>query len=82
MNRSLRAGLAGPTAAPPSPQTLIDDTAKKRRMANGEPLPKRPRAEKAAAAAPSDVSLDDIGGIDDIIARMKELLVRPLLAPE
>ena len=87
MNRSLRASLAGPTiareSAPQSPQINGDDgAAKKRRMANGEPTPKRPRAEKAAATPPSDVSLEDIGGIDEIIVRMKELLVRPLLYPE
>ncbi|KAK4957560.1 Ribosome biogenesis ATPase rix7 [Elasticomyces elasticus] len=87
MNRSLRAGLAGPMPvrelAPESPQINGDDgAAKKRRMANGEPVPKRQRAEKAPITPPSDVSLYDIGGIDEIIIRMKELLVRPLLFPE
>ncbi|TKA72060.1 hypothetical protein B0A55_06667 [Friedmanniomyces simplex] len=86
MNRSLRAGLAGPMpvreSAPQSPQPNGEDGAKKRRMANGEPMPKRQRAEKASTAAPSEVSLDDIGGIDEIIVRLKELLVRPLLFPE
>ena len=86
MNRSLRAGLAGPMpvreSAPQSPQPNGEDGAKKRRMANGEPVPKRQKGEKTNTAAPSDVSLDDIGGIDEIIVRLKELLVRPLLFPE
>jgi len=51
-------------------------------MANGEPLPKRSKSEKVTAAPPSDVSLEDIGGIDDILVQLKELLVRPLLFPQ
>jgi len=82
MNRSLRANLSAPREAAPSPQSNGIEDGKKRRMANGEPIPKRQRAEKSAPVAPMDVSLDDIGGIDEVIIQLKELLVRPLLAPE
>ncbi|KAK3672284.1 Ribosome biogenesis ATPase rix7 [Recurvomyces mirabilis] len=76
MNRSLRANLA------PTP-VEADSTPQKRRTANGEPLPKRQKAEKPSpGTAPTDVSLDDIGGIDEIIDQMERLLVRPLLAPQ
>lgn len=81
MNRSLRANLSAPREAAPSPQQDGDEP-RKRRMANGEPIPKRQKAEKPSVEAPTDVSLDDMGGIDGIIDQLKELLVRPLLFPE
>ncbi|KAK5132646.1 hypothetical protein LTR08_008768 [Meristemomyces frigidus] len=82
MNRSLRANLSAPreAATPPSPQRDGEEV-KKRRMANDEPIPKRQKAEKQSVAAPTDLCLDDIGGIDGIIEQMKELVVRPLLFP-
>jgi ribosome biogenesis ATPase len=76
MNRSLRANLAG--SRPPSPPPA-DDTTKKRRAANGEALPKRQKIDKVAP--PGDVSLYDIGGIEDVLNQLKELLVLPLLRP-
>ncbi|KAK5108578.1 hypothetical protein LTR62_008154 [Meristemomyces frigidus] len=75
MNRSLRANLA------PTPVVNNGEEPRKRRQANGESIPKRLKAEKVSVAAPCDVSLNDIGGIDEIIDRMRELLVRPLLVP-
>jgi ribosome biogenesis ATPase len=76
MNRSLRANLSG--SRPPSPPPA-DDTTKKRRAANGEALPKRQKIDKVAP--PGDVSLYDIGGIEDVLNQLKELLVLPLLRP-
>lgn len=89
MNRSLRANLSSaPQTAPASPNPHEDvgedasGPTKRRRMANGEPLPKRQKAERPSHDAPKDLSLRDIGGMNDTILRMKELIVRPLLAPE
>ncbi|TKA24987.1 hypothetical protein B0A50_06085 [Salinomyces thailandicus] len=85
MNRSLRANLSAPREAArssPQPNGISDEASKKRRMANGEPLPKRPKSEKPLAETPSDVSLHDLGGMDEVVKQMKELLIRPLLAPE
>jgi ribosome biogenesis ATPase len=76
MNRSLRANLSG--SRPPSPPPA-DDPTKKRRAANGEALPKRQKIDKVAP--PGDVSLYDIGGIEDVLNQLKELLVLPLLRP-
>ena len=76
MNRSLRANLSG--SRPPSPPPA-DDITKKRRAANGEALPKRQKVDKVAP--PGDVSLYDIGGIEDVLNQLKELLVLPLLRP-
>jgi ribosome biogenesis ATPase len=77
MNRSLRANLGG--SRPPSPPPT-DDITKKRRAANGEALPKRQKTDKTVAP-PGDVSLYDIGGIEDVLNQLKELLVLPLLRP-
>lgn len=83
MNKSLRATLSSaPETAPPSPSMNGDDASRKRRMANGEPIPKRQKADKASTSAPSDVSLDDIGGMDDVIEQLGEHLTLPLLRPE
>jgi ribosome biogenesis ATPase len=76
MNRSLRANLSA--SRPPSPPPA-DDITKKRRAANGEALPKRQKIDKVAP--PGDVSLYDIGGIEDVLNQLKELLVLPLLRP-
>jgi len=77
MNRSLRANLSIPTAAQDS-----EDAPRKRRMVDGEPIPKRQRAEKPSHEPPRDLSLADIGGMDHVLSRMKELVGRPLLFPE
>jgi ribosome biogenesis ATPase len=80
MNRSLRANLSSGPSRPPSPPPT-DDVIKKRRAANGEALPKRQKTEKVSVAPPGDVSLYDIGGIEDVLNQLKELLVLPLLRP-
>jgi ribosome biogenesis ATPase len=80
MNRSLRANLSsGPSRAPSPPP--VDDVTKKRRAANGEALPKRQKTDKVSVAPPGDVSLYDIGGIEDVLNQLKELLILPLLRP-
>lgn len=86
MNRSLRANLSSaPQTAPGSPARDLDGgddatgptAAKRRRMANGEPIPKRQKAERHEA--PTDITLADIGGLDDVMLNMMELIVDPLL---
>lgn len=84
MNRALRGNLSG-QPRPVSPPVTGDDAggSKRRRAPNGEALPKRQKtAEKISVAPPKDLSLDDIGGIDEIITQLEELLVLPLTKPE
>lgn len=81
MNRSLRANLAPAAATQSTSPNTGYETSQKRRMANGEPLQKRAKVEKLPLTAPNDVSLDDLGGIDEIIERMTELVIQPLLFP-
>lgn len=80
MNRSLRANLSSGPSRAPSPPPMAEDS-KKRRAANGEALPKRQKTEKVSVTPPSDVSLFDIGGVEDVVTQLKELLVLPLLRP-
>ncbi|KAM0702880.1 hypothetical protein Q7P35_010312 [Cladosporium inversicolor] len=80
MNRSLRVNLSSGPSRPPSPPPT-DDVTKKRRAANGEALPKRQKTEKVSVTPPGDISLYDIGGIEDVLNQLKELLVLPLLRP-
>ena len=83
MNKSLRANLA-PSAKesqPSSPGGPVEDSSKKRRMANGEPIPKRHKAGEANVEPPKDLSLVDIGGMDDVILQLSDLIVAPLMDP-
>ena len=84
MNKSLRASLTpfAPQTAPSSPPVTVEDGSKKRRLANGEPTAKRQKSERAVAAAPTDLSLEDVGGVDDVIEQLGELLILPLLEPD
>lgn len=72
MNRSLRANLMPPTATPASPQ----------RQANGEPAHKRKKINAATTAPPQNLSLDDIGGMDDVLGQLERAVVWPLLFPD
>ena len=85
MNRSLRQNL-GPrpvengTASPA--EACDEGLPKKRRTANGEPIPKRAKTDKAANTdPPTDLSLHDIGGMGPVIGRLEELVAQPLWFP-
>lgn len=85
MNKALRANLApaGQETQPSSPGAQTDETSsKKRRMGDGEPIPKRQKPNQANVDPPTGLSLDDIGGMDDVIHQLEDLLVGPLMAPE
>ncbi|KAF2722574.1 AAA-domain-containing protein [Polychaeton citri CBS 116435] len=93
MNRALRANLASQAANPASgsatPVNSVgkDDGSsnKSAKPADGERPAKRQRVEgrsKPNTDPPTDVSLKDIGGVDDVIDQLGELLVLPLLQPE
>lgn len=86
MNKSLRANMKPTPAtdfAPPSPSVGIDGGGTKtRRAPNGEPISKRPRTEKVAMTPPNELSLRDVGGMGDVINKLGEHLVLPLLDPE
>ncbi|KAK5012197.1 Ribosome biogenesis ATPase rix7, partial [Cryomyces antarcticus] len=73
--------------APATPSVTTDEASKKRdgqRQANGEPPRKRrkPPIEQADRSPPSHISLEDVGGVDNVKEQLKDLLVLPLLCPE
>lgn len=83
MNRSLRQNLA-PARPPSPPQTTADESLSKRRKANGEALPKRQKRgnddlkPQTNIEPPSDVSLEDIGGMKEVIDQLNRTLMAPM----
>lgn len=78
MNKSLRANLSSRPANPPA---AGGDETPRRRKINGEPVAKRQKRvteDKSSAAPPMDVSLEDVGGMGDIIAQMNERIIMPI----
>ncbi|KAF3480277.1 ribosome biogenesis ATPase RIX7 [Arthroderma uncinatum] len=58
-------------------------TASKRRGAGGESAPKRRKPESSIdKSPPTHVSLADLGGVDDIIQQLEELIVLPMTRPQ
>ncbi|KAI9847867.1 MAG: hypothetical protein M1838_000726 [Thelocarpon superellum] len=59
---------------------------RRERQANGEPTSKRRRADKApkevCRAAPTHVSLTDLGGVNGVVHDLTELIALPMLYPE
>lgn len=57
-------------------------TMKERRLANGEPQPKKRKgAATVDRSASTHLSLADLGGVDDVINKLKKLIVLPMTQP-
>ncbi|KAL8870972.1 MAG: hypothetical protein Q9174_003102 [Haloplaca sp. 1 TL-2023] len=55
----------------------------KKRSVNGEPLSKRRKAApEIDRSPPTHISLADLGGVDDVIQQLEDLIVLPLLQPQ
>jgi ribosome biogenesis ATPase len=52
----------------------------KKRQASGEPMKKKRKAEDRSP--PTSVTLEDIGGVDNVIQQLGDALIMPLLMPE
>ncbi|KAH7055677.1 P-loop containing nucleoside triphosphate hydrolase protein [Macrophomina phaseolina] len=79
MNVALRGNLAK--------QTASSETAKKRdtqRLPDGQPAKKKRKAEKEEinTAPPTHISLEQLGGVDNVKEQLMEHLVMPLLCPD
>lgn len=58
-------------------------TANKRRQAGGESHPKRRKAESNIdRSPPTHVNLADLGGVDDVIQELEDLIVLPMTRPQ
>jgi ribosome biogenesis ATPase len=64
-------------------QVTTDSRKPKRGAVNGEPLPKRRKAVPDIDRSPPEhVKLDDLGGVDDVIQKLTDLIVLPVLQPQ
>jgi len=84
---STASGLVTPST--PTQQPLNGDTillVKADRQANGEPSKKRRKADRESKVVdrtpPQDISLANLGGVDDVIEELNELVAMPMLYPE
>ncbi|EEH46161.2 uncharacterized protein PADG_02311 [Paracoccidioides brasiliensis Pb18] len=74
------ADASGVESASPIRTTV---TLNKRRQAGGESHPKRRKAESSIdRSPPSHVSLADLGGVDDVIQELEDLIVLPMTRPQ
>ncbi|KAI9643924.1 Ribosome biogenesis ATPase rix7 [Ciborinia camelliae] len=65
----------------------VESPMKSDRQANGEPKSKRRKAEREVKkdtdrAPPTDISLENLGGVDNVIEELNELVAMPMLYPE
>jgi len=89
MNRSLVGMWSQHRSSKSGAPEQIDNGAKsppplplKKRQANGEPMAKRRKAtSEIDRAPPTHVSLADLGGVDNVIQELEDLIVLPLLRP-
>lgn len=79
------------TSTPGTPsQELTNEAAslpKAERQANGEPSKKRRKADREPKppvdrTPPQDISLANLGGVDEVVAELNELVAMPMLYPE
>ncbi|OQE14249.1 hypothetical protein PENFLA_c039G07060 [Penicillium flavigenum] len=64
------------TASTPAP------TSSKRRTHGGESASKRRKAEPADRSPPTHVSLADLGGLDDVVQELGDLVILPMTRPQ
>ncbi|OJD21005.1 hypothetical protein ACJ73_07657 [Blastomyces percursus] len=73
------AGMAEVDSASSAPTAA----ANKRRQAGGESQPKRRKAESNIdRSPPTHVNLADLGGVDDVIQKLEDLIVLPMTRPQ
>jgi ribosome biogenesis ATPase len=66
-------------------QGVTESPAKAERQANGEPKLKRRKAEprkEVDRSPPTDISLENLGGVENVIEELNELVAMPMLYPD
>ncbi|KAK2798351.1 hypothetical protein FQN51_007751 [Onygenales sp. PD_10] len=69
-------------AAGADSSTPVPTATNKRRQAGGESHPKRRKAEAIDRSPPTHVSLADLGGVDDVVQELEDLIVLPMTRPQ
>ena len=81
LNKSLVAAWSKGTSIPKEDSTA-EMNATKFEQPNGEPPRKKRRRAQVDTSPPTNISLDDLGGVDDIVDQFEDLLFTSLLCPE
>lgn len=79
MNQSI-VGMWQTTSKPPSSKSESKST--KRRTHGGESASKRRKAEAIDRSPPTHVSLADLGGLDDVVQELGDLVILPMTRPQ
>ncbi|CAI7600121.1 unnamed protein product [Penicillium bialowiezense] len=79
MNQSLVGSWATPKA---KKEPAAAPTASKRKKDGGESVSKRRKAEPADRSPPTHVSLADLGGLDDVVQELGDLVILPMTRPQ
>ena len=78
-------GMLTPSLAGQAQTEGTQSPARVERQANGEPKLKRRKGElrkDADRSPPTDISLESLGGVDDVIEELNELVAMPMLYPD
>lgn len=82
MNQSI-VGMWQTTSKPTPSSKSESKTAAKRRTHGGESASKRRKAEAAVdRSPPTHVSLSDLGGLDDVVQELGDLVILPMTRPQ
>lgn len=88
MNQSIVGAWSTPAASKPTPapkaeSTSTSKTSSKRRTHGSESVSKRRKAEAAVdRSPPTHVSLADLGGLDDVVQELGDLVILPMTRPQ
>lgn len=78
-------GTSTPNLTIQTTQVEMESPAKVDRQANGEPRLKRRKQEakkEVDRSPPTDISLENLGGVDNVIEELNELVAMPMLYPD
>ncbi len=78
-------GTSTPNLTVQTTQVEVESPAKPERQANGEPRLKRRKQEakkEVDRSPPTDISLENLGGVDNVIEELNELVAMPMLYPD
>ena len=81
LNKSIVAAWSKGTVTP-SEKEVTEPTMSKSDQPNGEPPRKKRKRTQIDHSPPTNVTLDDLGGVGPVVKQFSELLFVPLLCPE
>lgn len=70
------------TTPKPTPSSKTESKSAKRRTHGGESASKRRKAEAVDRSPPTHVSLADLGGLDEVVQELGDLVILPMTRPQ